>query len=96
MSDSDTAFTTSVSSIIEIYGQYSVFDIARSLFVSHLWLPNISSDIKHKLLTSIFAALSPENFSKEDRINKYEDFVEFLQKIYPKLPSFDALEDYIP
>ena len=87
MNNSDTSFNTSVKSISDIFFQYSVHDIACSLFISHLWLPNISSDIKHKLLASIFASLEPERFSNVNKINTYSDFRDLLQKIYPKLPN---------
>lgn len=89
-------FETAVNSIPQILHKYSVKDIATSLFVSHLWLPNISSNIKHQFLLSIFTSMKPEGFSKDNKINSYNDFKKFLKQIYPLLPNFFMLEDYIP
>lgn len=92
----DISFQTAVQSISDILRKYSVQDIATSLFVSNMWLPNIASGIKHQLLLSIFASMGPESFSKDNRIVSYSNFESFLGQIYPLLPTFFMLEDYIP
>lgn len=89
-------FDSSVQAISSVLRRYSVQDIAASLFVSSLWLPNIASPVKHTLLTAIFASQKPSCFSAVDKIITYHDFKGFLQEIYPLLPSFVMLEDYIP
>jgi hypothetical protein len=92
----DISFEAAVQSIPEIFRKYSVQDIATTLFVSSMWLPNIASGIKHQLLLSIFASMEPESFSRENRITSYSDFEGLLKQIYPLLPTFFMLEDYIP
>lgn len=92
----EISFETAVQSIADIFVKYSVQDIATSLFVSNMWLPNISSGIKHQLLLAIFATMEPEAFSKDNKIISYFDFESFLKQIYPLLPTFVMLEDYIP
>ena len=89
-------FDSSVKAISSVLRRYSVQDIATSLFVSSLWLPNIASPVKHQFLAAIFASLKPSNFSSVDKIVAYNDFKGFLHEIYPLLPSFVMLEDYIP
>ncbi len=90
------AFSDCVESIRSEFRKYSVEDVAISLFVSNMWLPNIASQVKHQLLIAIFATVMPEEFSTEDIINTYEGFSAFLEKIYNLLPAFPSLEDYIP
>jgi len=92
----EISFETAVRSISDIFCKYSVQDIATSLFVSNMWLPNIASGIKHQLLLAIFTSMGPEVFSKDNRINSYSDFEDFLKQIYPLLPTFFMLEHYIP
>lgn len=90
------SFETAVQSIPAIFVKYSVQDIVTSLFVSNMWLPNISSGIKHQLLLAIFASMEPEALSKDNKIISYSDYEGFLKQIYSLLPTFFMLEDYIP
>jgi hypothetical protein len=90
------AFNHAIKTIPKIYRGHSVHDITSSLFVSSLWLPNISSLIKHQLLVAILASMKPENFSDSKLITNYSEFSHFLKKIYDVLPNFFMLEDYIP
>ncbi len=85
-----------LKSLPDILRTYSVSDITYGLFVSSMWLPNISAGIKHQLLLYVFASMGQESFSQENRICSYSDFEHFLKQIYPLLPTFDMLEDYIP
>ena len=94
--DVKVKFDSIVKDISRIFLQYSPSDIAISLFVSSMWLPNIASPIKHQLLVSIFASLKPEEFSNSNTINSYSDFRNLIQEVYSLVPSFEMLEDYIP
>lgn len=89
-------FNIAVEIIPKIYHQYSIRDIATSLFISSIWLPNISSMIKQQLLTAIFASIKPEEFSNSKSIATYSEFSQFLEKIHAVLPTFHAMEDYVP
>ncbi len=89
-------FDRAVLNIPKIYCQYTIRDIATALFVSSIWLPNISSMIKHQLLTAIFASIRPEEFSNATTINTYSEFSQFLKKIHALLPTFSMMEDYVP
>jgi hypothetical protein len=94
--DSKRGFQSKVRSISIIYLDYSPRDVATALFVSSMWLANISAQIKHQFLISIFASQKPQDFTASKKIKSYKEFKEFLQRIYPYLPSFHFLEDYFP
>ena len=89
-------FNLAIQKIPEIYSEYGVHDIAASLFVSSIWLPNISSLIKHQLLATIFASIKPEEFSNSKSIDNYSEFSKFLERGYALLPTFLMMEDYVP
>lgn len=89
-------FRHTVKAISELFRGYSFRDIATSLFVSSIWLPNIASPVKHQLLAAALVSQSPRDFSASDRIVSYEDFRAFIERVYPLLTSFPWLEDYIP
>ena len=96
MKDFDMPFDSSVKAISNGYLKYNIQDVATSLFASNLWLPNIASPIKHQLLLSIFATLKPEEYSNSKTIASYDDFKNLLQELYPLLPPFEMLEDFVP
>lgn len=96
MKDFDMAFDSSVKAISNVFLKYNIQDVATSLFASNLWLPNIASPIKHQLLLSIFATLKPEEYSNSKTIASYDDFKNLLQELYPLLPPFEMLEDFVP
>ena len=96
MKDFDMVFDSSVKAISNVFLKYNIQDVATSLFASNLWLPNIASPVKHQLLLSIFATLKPEEYSNSKVITSYDDFKNLLQELYPLLPSFEMLEDFIP
>jgi hypothetical protein len=85
-----------IYSIQDHFSSYSVKDIAETLFVSSLWLPNISSSLKHQILIAAFITSDATAFSKTDSIETYADFKSSIEGIYPLLPSIPQLEDYIP
>ncbi|MBI5954565.1 MAG: hypothetical protein HY865_23155 [Chloroflexi bacterium] len=89
-------FETSIKKISATLCEFSIDEIANALFVSSIWLPNIASPIQHQLLVTIFASLKPEQFQNTKKIGTYQDFKNLLEVIYPLLPSFPIIEDYIP
>ena len=95
MSEKDFIHKTAIN-ISEYLKAYSAEDIAKSLFVTSLWLPNISSTIKHRLLVTVFITINSDDFSQDNKIVTYEDFCEFTANLIKLLPSFRMLEDYIP
>lgn len=92
----DQQFNKVRSSLEALFTAYSAEDVILTLGVSDLWLPNISSQIKHLFAFGIFAAISPNRFKSESRVKDYETFCEALTHIHELLPSFPMLEDYVP
>jgi hypothetical protein len=75
--------------------QYSLDDLARSVFVLNLWLPNIASPIKSQYLYILIEEIGSE-LPKEAKIRTYADFVEMCGQIVNFIPSFPMIEDYVP
>ena len=84
------------SSLEAVFTSYSAEDVILTLGVSDLWLPNISSQIKHLFAFGVFAAISPHRFKPDSRVKDYETFCEALKHIHELLPTFPTLEDYVP
>ena len=85
-----------IERIREIYSKYSLKDIAETLFVSSLWLPNIASSVKHLFAASVVVTMAPEDFSRKDKITSYSDFEKLLSELISIIPDFPHMEDYIP
>jgi hypothetical protein len=96
MKDKHKKFAQIVEDIRNLFVNYSANDVASSLFISSLWLPNNGSTIKHLLWTTIFATCEPEKFSKKNKLTSYSAFKKFCLQLYKLTPSFPTLEDYIP
>ena len=89
-------YDKAVTSIRSVLCEYSLKDVALSLLVSSLWLPNIASAVKYQLLYAIFLSTARNKFSKKDKVRTYNDFKSFLNRIYSFLPEFPWIEDYVP
>ena len=92
----EEAFGEAVKAIRNVYRNYSVEDIATSLFVSNIWLPNIACPIKHIFFVTSFCTMKPEEFTESPVITDYNGFEQFLREIYNLAPDFSTLEDYVP
>lgn len=90
------SFQSSIKALSKLFRKYSVEDVVKSIFISTAWLPNISSPIKHQLITAVFASLKPEDYSPTNQIKSYNDFKEFLGRVYELVPAFPFMEDYLP
>jgi hypothetical protein len=94
--DYSRSFDNGVAGISKLLGGYSAIDIATSVFVSGLWLPNLASLVKHQYILAIFLSKDPASFAATDRISTYADFSHFLESVKAYLPTFFRLEDYVP
>ncbi len=79
-----------------IFSKYRAEDVCLAVAVSQLWLPNISSQVKHSLAWSVLASMPPERFSGENDLNSFAAFADFCGALYQAFPSFPMLEDYVP
>lgn len=94
--DKHLTWDETIAQVVEYYKKYSARDVASSLFISSLWLPNNGSVIKHLFLTTVFSTLKQNEFSKQDKILNYKEFKSFCEHLYKITPTFPSLEDYIP
>jgi hypothetical protein len=80
----------------ELFAQFSAEDVVLALGVSDLWIPNISSQVKHHFALGVCVSMPPDQFSAANKLDTYADFSEFIGAFYKLLPSFPSLEDFIP
>lgn len=92
----DADFTHRISKLKELFSRYSAEDVCVSLNISDLWLPNVSSTVKHHFAYGVLLSMSPHEFKEEVQLDSYEAYRDFLKKVYLTLPKFYMLEDYIP
>ena len=92
----NTGFNEAVRQLSELFIKYSCLDILTSITATSLWLPNISSQIKHQLLFGIFLNIEESGFSEDNSIHSYEDFKKLIGELSALLPDFLFLEDYVP
>ncbi|EPG6085243.1 hypothetical protein KE001_004113, partial [Acinetobacter baumannii] len=71
-------------------------DVYQSLTISDLWLPNISSMLKHCLAMYCFVSIETKDFKQNDQISSYDDFKVFIKHLYNLLPNNPMVEDFIP
>lgn len=89
-------FASKRSALEEHLTRFNAADAYTALLISELWLPNLSSQVKHCFAATTFASISPDRFSPEHRIEGYDAFRDFITGVYRHLPSFPTLEDYAP
>lgn len=92
----DAEFEHTCSELRDLSGRYAADDVLVSLNFSDLWLPNISSQVKHALAFAVSISMAAESFKGSLTIESYPDFKIFLKQLYAILPSFPTLEDYVP
>lgn len=92
----EESFVRLGSQLEVLFSQYDAGDVCLSLGVSELWIPNISSQVKHYLALGVLASMAPERFVIGARIDTYDSFRQFIQQVYTLLPDFGMLEDYVP
>lgn len=91
----DSEFRIKLTAVGDLLKFYDPMDVAISLGVSELFLPNVASPVKHVFAMRIFASIGADQFGN-NRISSYPHFVEFMRKLHEVLPSFPMLEDYVP
>jgi hypothetical protein len=94
--ETEKSLQGSGKSLVELFAQYSADAVVLALSVSDLWLPNISSQVKHHFALGVALSMSPNLFSAAKKLDTYADFVEFVGACYKLLPSFPSLEDFVP
>jgi hypothetical protein len=96
ISEFNSMFQNHSSELSNFYSDYSIEDIAASIFISSIWLPNIASIISHVYFTYILVSKSKESFKQENQIKSYGDFKSFIENLYTLNFDFSVVQDYIP
>lgn len=89
-------FTETLKSLENYLSKFNAEDVCIAINISHLWLPNISSQVKHVLALRVFSSMQTECFDLASRIDTYALFSNFTSQLYKLLPQFPMLEDYVP
>lgn len=92
----DREFKRVTGDLEAFFSRFNAEDVYVSLCVSDLWLPNVSSQVKHALAFGIAASMPPDRFVEGNTIETYPEFQAFTTQLYAMLPSFPWLEDYVP
>jgi len=92
----DQEFEDICGGIRSLFAEYQAEDVFISLCISDLWLPNISSQVKHTLAWMVACSMPVSAFNGTSEIESYSDFKLFIEKLYAALPQFPTLEDYVP
>lgn len=92
----DSKFESTCNELKSVFARYSADDVLVSLCVSDLWLPNISSQVKHTLAFAVSISIPAGSFTGSATIESYAEFKQFVEQVYAILPGFPMLEDYVP
>jgi hypothetical protein len=88
-------FLKAVAEIRGIVREYDTSDALRSIFVSEIWLPNISSHVKHLLLYAITSETQVREGGRQP-IQSYAEFYSFIERLIAAAPRLPTLEDFFP
>jgi hypothetical protein len=94
--ETEESLQVSGKALAALFAQYSAEDVVLALGISDLWLPNISSQVKHHFALGVALSVPPGQFLAARRLDSYADFVEFVGTVYRLLPRFPSLEDFVP
>ncbi|TAN03255.1 MAG: hypothetical protein EPN36_13330 [Rhodanobacteraceae bacterium] len=94
--DVDASFVHVTQKLRGILARYCAEDVILAGTISELWMPNITSQVKHQLLLRVAVSMPPHEYRGAQPLALYEDFRAFLLAVYAALPSFPMLEDYVP
>ena len=92
----DASFVQVTKQLRAILARYRAEDVILAGTISELWLPNITSQVKHQLLLRVAVSMPASEYSNVQTLDAYEDFEAFLRDVYATLPSFPTMEDYVP
>lgn len=94
--DNEADFKNRGTQLCQLFARYNAEDVVLALNVSDLWLPNISSQVKHHFAFGVLVSMDADQFTPLNRLDTYELFSSFISDAYDLFPSFFMLEDYVP
>ena len=93
---SEADFKRNKSRLRDLFTSFNAEDVAVALGISSLWMPNISSQVKHHLAMRIFVSLELSCFNGSNRLDKFIEFSKFVSRVHELLPDMPYMEDFIP
>ncbi|WP_233986011.1 hypothetical protein [Pectobacterium versatile] len=82
--------------LISIYKEYNLAELFLTLSISELWLPNISSPVKHTIAFNTLLSMDVSTFNNQKDLKTYQQASEFFSIIYKILPDIPQMEDFVP
>lgn len=82
--------------LTSVYKEYNLAELFLTLSISELWLPNISSPVKHTIAFNALLSMDVSIFSNQKELKTYQQASEFFSIIYNILPNIPQMEDFFP
>ncbi|WP_455811267.1 hypothetical protein [Pseudomonas graminis] len=82
--------------LTSIYKEYNLAELFLTLSISELWLPNISSPVKHTIAFSTLLSMDVSTFNNQKELKTYQQASELFSIIYKILPDIPQMEDFVP
>ncbi|HGA5165977.1 TPA: hypothetical protein ACIS3S_004267, partial [Salmonella enterica subsp. enterica serovar Orientalis] len=82
--------------LTSIYTEYNFAELFLTLSISELWLPNISSPVKHTIAFNTLLSMNVSTFNNQKELKTYQQASEFFGIIYNILPDIPQMEDFVP
>ncbi|MBE5222104.1 hypothetical protein IG608_11625 [Pectobacterium sp. A113-S21-F16] len=82
--------------LTSVYKEYNLAELFLTLSISELWLPNISSPVKHTIAFNTLLSMDVSMFDNQKELKTYQQASEFFSIIYKILPDIPQMEDFVP
>ena len=82
--------------LTSVYKEYNLAELFLTLSISELWLPNISSPVKHTIAFNTLLSMDVSTFNNQKELKTYQQASEFFSIIYKILPNIPQMEDFVP
>ncbi|EIO7467843.1 hypothetical protein ABL602_000950 [Salmonella enterica subsp. enterica] len=82
--------------LTSVYKEYNLAELFLTLSISELWLPNISSPVKHTIAFNTLLSMDVSTFNNRKELKTYQQASEFFSIIYKILPDIPQMEDFVP
>lgn len=82
--------------LTSVYKEYNLAELFLTLSISELWLPNISSPVKHTVAFNTLLSMDVSTFNNQKELKTYQQASEFFSIIYKILPDIPQMEDFVP
>lgn len=82
--------------LTSVYKEYNLAELFLTLSISELWLPNISSPVKHTIAFNTLLSMDVSMFDNQKELKTCQQASEFFSIIYKILPDIPQMEDFVP